>query len=334
MLRLLCLVACFLFVKDTVADTKYIRVTGESYTIEQAKENAFRTAVQQRAGAVVLTDRQATLGKLTKDEISLYSAGYVDDFKIIDITQNGSTFKITMDVLVADSKLFNQTLSRGKTSQSVDGERAVTALSTFMEQKEKGDRMLEMVLSTYPQNAFIISQQPYTLSVDSYRNTVFVVPYTLKWNYDFIVAMNEAMTLLENKVDFIGFMNLAPGNVIIMAKDPKNLIFGSKNVYKFNDIVVLNKIKDSINAKEPRIRLVLSDNSNNILYETCYMPDSISGRKTGFYGVGEPKVFTIHGNEKESGVLSFVIQAQYNYILQRANRVEVQVATDSQCPPQ
>jgi hypothetical protein len=333
MLRLLCLVACFLFVKDVVADTKYIRVTGESYTIEQAKENAFRTAVQQRVGAIVLSERQATLGKLIKDDISLFSAGYVDDYKIIDITQNGSTFKITMDVLVADSKLFNQTLSRGKTSQGVDGEKTLTALSTFIEQKEKGDRMLEMVLSTYPQNAYIVSQQPYTLTVDSYRNTVFVVPYSLKWNYDFIVAMNEAMTLLENKVDFIGFMNLAPGNVIIMAKDPKNLIFGSKNVYKFNDIITLNKIKNSIGSREPRLRLLMTDNSNNILYETCYMPDSLSGRKASFYGIGEPKVFTIHGNEKESGVLTFVIKPEHNYIIQRANKVEVQIATDSQCPP-
>ena len=50
MLRLLCLVACFL-VNNVVAAEKYIRVTGEATTIEQAKENAFRTAVQQRAGS-------------------------------------------------------------------------------------------------------------------------------------------------------------------------------------------------------------------------------------------------------------------------------------------
>ena len=83
MLRLLCLVACLLFANTVIADNKYIRVVGEGSTVEQAKEDAFRTAVQQQAGAIVLSERQSNLGKLDKDNISLFSAGYVDDFKII-----------------------------------------------------------------------------------------------------------------------------------------------------------------------------------------------------------------------------------------------------------
>ena len=83
MLRLLCLVVFFLLVNNANAAEKYIRVVGEGNTIEQAKENAFRTAVQQRAGAVVLSERQSNLGNLSKDNISVFSAGYVDDFKII-----------------------------------------------------------------------------------------------------------------------------------------------------------------------------------------------------------------------------------------------------------
>ena len=76
MLRLLCLVACFLCVNDVLADNKYIRVVGEGTTIEQAKETAFRTAVQQRAGAIELSERQANNGNLDKDNISLFSNYY------------------------------------------------------------------------------------------------------------------------------------------------------------------------------------------------------------------------------------------------------------------
>jgi hypothetical protein len=225
MLRLLCLVACLLFVNTVLADNKYIRVVGEGHTVEQAKEDAFRTAVQQRAGAIVLSERQANLGKLDKDNISLFSAGYVDDFKIIDINQRGSNIRITLDVLVADSKLLNQVLSTGQTNQNVNGERAGAALSTYLDQKQKADKILDVVLSTYPQNAFKVEQKGYVLTVDSYRNATFNIPYTLKWNYDYITAMNEAMTLIEDKVGLIGFFLPAPSNVIIMAKNPKDLIF-------------------------------------------------------------------------------------------------------------
>lgn len=331
MLRLLCLVACFLST-NSIADTKYIRVSGEGSTVEQAKETAFRTAVQQRAGAIVLSERQANSGKLEKDNISLYSAGYVDDFKIIDINQNGSNIKITLDVLVSDSKLLNQILNTGQTSQGINGERAGAALNTFVDKKEKGDRMLDMVLNTYPRNAYIVEQKPYTLSVDSYRNAVISVPYSLKWNYDYITAMNEAMTLLEDKVGLIGFMNLAPSNVIIMAKNPKDLLFGTRNFYKFNDIPVLHRIKSAMQgANEVRIMLEVSDSGGALLYQTCYVPDSVNGRKKSFYGIGEPRILTLYGNESESGTLTATIDQAHNYVVQRASRIEVSVVPDSKC---
>lgn len=332
MLRLLCLVACFLFVNDVLADNKYIRVVGEGTTIEQAKETAFRTAVQQRAGAIVLSERQANSGKLEKDNISLFSAGYVDDFKIIDVNQNGSTIRITLDVLVSESKLLNQVLNTGQTNQSVNGERAGAALSSFIDQKQKGDKLLDMVLSTYPQNAFIVEQKPYTLTVDSYRNATFNVPYSLKWNYDYIVSMNEAMSLVEDKVGLLGLIHPAPSNVIIMAKNPKDFLIGSKNVYKFNDIPLLRRIKNSmLGDREVRIMLEISDNHGKMLYQTCYVPDSVNGRKSSFYNIGETRSLTIFGNEFETGVLKATIEPELNYIVQRASRIEVSVVPDIKC---
>ena len=332
MLQLLCVLTCFLFTNIAVADNKYIRVSGEGSTVEQAKENAFRTAVQQRAGAIVLSERQAINDKLTKDNISLFSAGFVDDFKIIDINQTGSTIKITMDVVVSESKLLNQVLNTGQTTQGINGERAGAALNTFVDSKEKGDRMLDVILSTYPKNAFIVEQKPFTLSVDVNRNAVISVPYSLKWNYDYIVSMNEAMTLVEDKVGLTGFLNLAPSNVIIMAKNPKDLLFGSKNFYKFNDVPTLNRIKNAmLGSNEVRLMLAISDNVGAILYKTCYVPDSVNGRKTSFYGIGEPKVLTLYGNEFESGVLRATINQSHNYVIQRANKIEVSVVSDSKC---
>jgi len=332
MLKLLCLVACFFFANGAVANNKYIRVVGEGTTVEQAKENAFRTAVQQRAGAIVLSERQATGDKLTKDNLSLFSAGYVDDFKIIDINQNDSNIRITLDVLVADSKLLNQVLNTGQTNQGINGERAGAALSTFLEQRQKGDKMLDMVLSTYPQNAFIIEQQPYTLSVDSNRNTIFTIPYSLKWNYNYIVSMNEAMELIKDKVDLYTWINLAPSNVVILAKDPKDWLIGSRNVYKFNDIPMLNKIKNAMRGEnEVSMLLEITDNSGQLLWHGCFIPNSINGRKKSFYGINEPRVLTIYGNESEKDVLNVKIDPAHNYVVQRASKIQVSVVPDRKC---
>ena len=332
MVRLLCLVACFFFANNALADNKYIRVVGEGSTVEQAKENAFRTAVQQRAGAIVLSERQASNDKLTKDNISLFSAGYVDDFKIIDINQNGSNIRITLDVLVADSKLFNQVLNTGQTNQGINGDRAGTALSTFLDQKQKGDKMLDAVLSTYPQNAFIIEQKPYVLSVDSNRNEIITIPYSLKWNYDYIVSMKEAMQLIEDKVDLVTWINLAPSNVVILAKDPKDWLIGSRTVYKFNDIPMLDKIKNAMRGEnEVSMLLEITDNSGQLLYHGCFIPNSVNGRKKSFYGIGEPRIVTIYGNEFEKDTLNVIIDPAHNYVVQRASKIEVSIVPDKKC---
>jgi hypothetical protein len=144
--------------------------------------------------------------------------------------------------------------------------------------------------------------------------------------------MNEAMTLIEDKVGLVGFLNLAPSNVIIMAKNPKDLLFGSKNFYKFNDVPTLNKIKNAmLGSNEVRIMLEISDNSGARLYQTCYVPDSVNGRKKSFYGIGEPKILTLYGNEFESGVLRATIDQSHNYVIQRANKIQVSVVSDSKC---
>jgi len=332
MLRLLCLVACFFFVVNVLGAEKYIRVIGAGSSIEQAKENAFRTAVQQRAGAIVLSERQSTAGTLTKDNISLFSAGYVDDFKIIDINQNGSNIRITLDVLVADSKIYNQVLNTGQSNQSFQGERAVAALNTFIEQKQKGDGLLDAVLGTYPQNAFIVSQKPYVLTVDSNRNATLNIPYTLKWNYAFIASMNEAMSLIEDKMSLIGLITKPISNVTIMAKNPKDILFGEKNSYNFNDKPLLDNIKNSMRGdREVRIMLEIFDNSNILLYHTCYVPDSVNGRKNPFYRAGDPGMLIIYGNEHESGELRATIDPTHNYVIQRASKLEVSVIPEEKC---
>jgi hypothetical protein len=189
-----------------------------------------------------------------------------------------------------------------------------------------------VVLSTYPQNAFIVEQKPYILSVDSNRNAVFTIPYSLKWNYNYIVSMNEAMELIKDKVDLYTWINLAPSNVVIIAKDPKDWLIGKRNVYKFNDIPMLDKIKNSMRGEnETRILLEITDNSGKLLYHTCYVPDSINGKKPSFYGIGEPRVLTIFGNQSETGTLIATIDTAHNYVVQRASKIEVSVVPDKKC---
>jgi hypothetical protein len=324
MLKLLFVVAC-LFTSNAFAD--YIRVVGEGVSVEAAKENGFREAIQIRAGAVVLSERESSTYKLERDDISVYSAGYVKDFKIIRINSQASIYSVTMDVLVQDSKLFNQVLSSGKTNKDINGSSAAVSYRTYVNQQNQKDRLLSRVLATYPQHAFNIKQEEVSVSTDPYRNILLKVPYQLSWNYDYILAFGEAMKLLDD--DRFGRFTPAPSNVVIMGKNPKDFVLGSSTQYRFNDIITLDRIKDSVTGgREVRILLSLRDDMNKVLFKSCVAPHMVNGGSS-FYGIGDPRHFVIYGNAKEQG--TFQVNLRDRNILDRTRTVELSVVASDNC---
>lgn len=321
-MRLLLIAAC-LFITNAFA-TDYIRVVGQGPTTELAKENAFREAIMIRVGTVVVSERESTIAELKRDDISVYSAGYVNDYKIVSVVNNGSVVNVTIDVLVADSKLVNQRLNSGSTTNTINGENASVNYKTFIDQKNKADKLINTVLSSYPKSAYIIEQSPYQIGVDSFRNAVLTVHYKLKWNYDYIVAFNELMSLVEDGK--YGMFEHAPSNVIILGKNPKDYVLGEKKHYKFTDVILLDRLKDSMtHGREAKLKLSITDtNLNNLIYQ-CF-----NVNKT-YFSVGDPRSIVLYGNTKEEGVLQLRIPVEYNNILQRASNIQVSIVPFNQC---
>jgi hypothetical protein len=321
-MRLLLIAAC-LFITNAFANG-YIRVVGTGPTLELAKENAFREAIMIRVGTVVVSERESTITDLKRDNISVYSAGYVNDYKIISVVNNGSVVNVTVNVLVADSKLVNQRLNSGKTTNTINGENAAVSYKTFIDQKIKADRLIKTVLSSYPSSAYIVEQSPYQIGVDSFRNAVLSVHYKLKWNYDYIIAFNELMSLVEDGK--YGMFERAPSNVIVMGKNPKDYVLGEKKHYKFTDVVLLDNLKNSMTyGREAKLKLSISDNSLNNVVSQCFNINNT------YFSVGEPRNLVIYGNTKEEGVLQLRIPIEYNSILQRASNIQVSVVPFNQC---
>ena len=62
----------------------YIRVETTASTFEQAKEQNFRLAIQEALGTFVLSEKVVKFEQIVRDDIVMYSGGYVQDFKIIE----------------------------------------------------------------------------------------------------------------------------------------------------------------------------------------------------------------------------------------------------------
>lgn len=315
---LLCLVA-------TTAGA--IQVTGEGSTFEEAKLNAFKTAIEFEAGAVVVSERESNNYKLVRNEILVYSSGYITDYKIINTIKQGNHVKVLVDVQVASNKLADRILGVGKDAKTFDTDKHSNQYNSYLQGKQNGDRLLQQLLNDYPKKAYNLTQGVHQLKVDVNRNGIIEIPLELKWNYKFIESLNEALKILEDGSN--GLFKASPSNVTVMAKDPKDWVIGSKNQYKFNDMNTVSTIAQTLQNNQPRILVSIKNLSNKIAFQQCYIPDSLSGKKPAFYDASNHVV--VYGNriEKNKIQLNFI---NMHEVIKEIQSIELNIVADNNCP--
>ena len=315
---LLCLVAPF---------ANALQVSGEGYTFEEAKQNAFRTAIEFAAGSVVTSERESNNYKLVKDEILVYSAGYITDYKIVNTIKSGNHVRVILDVQVSSNKLSDRILGVGKEPKNFDANKHHNQYQTYLQGKNNADRLLNQVLNDYPKKAFTVTQGVHQFKVDTYRNGVIEIPLEFKWNYNFIASFNEVLKVLEDGSN--GLLTPSPGNVTVMAKDPKDWILGNKNQYKFNDMVITSTIRDKMQRNKPNILLSIKDINNNTTFKQCYVPDSVVGKKPAFYDLGTTLV--VYGNQTEKNLIELQL-TNMEEAIKHIHNIELSIVDDSNCP--
>lgn len=318
-----------IFLSVNVFAKNYIRVEGHGSNLEIAKEKAFREAIQIAAGTIVLSQRITTMQDIKQDNISVYSAGYITDFKIIRVSNNNNEVHVILDVLVSESKMFNQVLNSGGTDKPFNGNNVHGAATSYLNQRRQADHLLHQLLNTYPENAYNLKTKSYTIYIDSDRNTILSIPFKLNWNYDFIVAFNEAMHKL-NDSNF-SFYQTAPGNVYVMAKNPKDYIIGERSHFKFKDVIFLENLKKYIENNELRLQLILRNNQYDVIYKNCFVPQGIRGHMTPFYDVTNANRITIYGNTAEETELQLTVPSHRLHLLKQVSHIELLPVSNKKC---
>lgn len=327
MLRyLLCIWLAFVNVANADQNS-YLTVTGIGNNFQQAKENAFRKAIEFKVGTTVLSDLEIRNYKIAKQEIYLYSAGYVDDYKILQQDSVNGSVVVLMEVLVSESKIKNRIISAGKSSTDFENQKHTAQVGTYMQERVSADRILAKHLAGYPKKAYEIKQQPYNITLNEYRQPVLNIPYSLNWNYEYIKTLREILNTIEHGSN--GLFKNSESAVVIMVKDPKDWILGEKTTHKFNDLNTVNQVHNALNGyNQIRIIVRLKDLYNNDIHAICYSPRFISGYGETFYDTGEPRVKMFYGNAKEQGLIKLPVNLD---IIDKTSKIELSIDADHIC---
>lgn len=191
------LAIALLFVSYSALAGVTVEVEGHGGTPEQAKNNAFRAAIQQVVGTLVLSNREVKDNRLVRDEILDYSAGFVEDYEVTDAYQDEpNRHTVHMIVTVSDSKIAQRMISRAENNQHIHGAKVYDSVQSEIDMRNKGTQLLNEVLGSYPQNAYVINSGQSEFKVGRMRRPYVDFDYDITMSKPWVEAFNEAVSLV------------------------------------------------------------------------------------------------------------------------------------------
>jgi len=248
----------------SVKQSSFIRASGTGASSEAAKDAAFRKAIEERVGVLVLGERAIADYRLIKDEILSFSAGYVDDYRVVERKKMGDMWLVTADVWVSSSRITNRIFIGANAREELPGMRAAESFDSFIEQRRQADRLLSKLLAGFPQDALVIKFLGTDVEFDAERNALMTVNYNLSWNQNYLIALAETLDQLEDRAG----RNANPsGKIRLNYQKPEDWL-GTLDTFYFKDKILFKQIKDRLKRERVGIKLQIFNNDAAV-FEEC-----------------------------------------------------------------
>lgn len=298
-----------------------IRSTGVGSSFEEAKESAFKQAIENRIGVLVLSDREVQSYKLLKDEILTYSAGYVDDYTVISQDKSGRKWFVTVDVWVSSSKLTSRIISSKESDGKMNGKKASDSFTSYVKQKQQADRLTSKVLAGFPENAVVAKFDRTELKFDSNRNAQVLIYFETNWNRGYLDSLMELLSLIQDGRDSQNVV----GQVRVHYKE-KGDWFPTVVKYQFSDAKLMNEFSQKFDNRRIAVRLKLKD-GKLVTYENCWnLPET-------YTTLGYGEVVNILGHRGYQSVITLTIPygTSAQRMLESSNKAHLSVESSERC---
>jgi hypothetical protein len=309
-----------------------VDVQAKGATFEIAKTDAFRLAVEQAVGTLLLSETEMQNGNITRRDVINYASGYVDRFEVLSRTDNPDNVQVTFRVWISHSQIANRLLGQSKDNGQFDGSRASAQISTLLQERQTGDRAVAVVLGDFPKRAFNIKVGKLELKFDERRNAVVEIPFLMSWSYDYLVSLSEILKK-TSQAEYAqpcwrkDAVCKNPSYVRMNIQIP-NKFFGSKNwlTYGFDEMDKVNLVKQSMIAKPFSVQVTVNDQSNQVILSQCYKWNQLGSFVYPYYDT----TVVIDGFYVLNGSVPVNFGQRLN-ALESINNVDVVVVLDTQC---
>ena len=248
---------------DTVQEVYYIRVQSVGSTESDARKEAFRLAVDQAVGSLLVSETEVKNGNVARHDVINYSSGYVHDFEYVNIYRQNGKVTLQIDVYVSKSKIAERLTVQGQTTGELQGGRIAEAFKSIQDEHQNGDRLLKAVIGDFPHKAINVKNinVEYT---NPNRQPTLNIYFELTWKSKYLTALKEA---LGNTMQPIHANQLRENGVVF---------FDHKCIWSCYEAFTTDENRFAVfyygvmEQSAPMVQVTLLDVHQQPVYQTCY----------------------------------------------------------------
>ena len=305
--------------KDRV-EVYYVRVQGTAPNESQARDNAFRLAINQAVGSLIVSETAVRNGNLDRHEILNYSSGFVHDFRVLRTSVSGSNVQVEMDVWVSKSLIADRVLNVSRGQAQVEGGRISAQIQSFQKERATADRVLETVLADYPGRAFDISVGKTQVAADEQRKIWLQVPIEIAWNKKYMASLTEAVRTVNQKPNCSGWFSVCQSEYVVRAPGV---------TAHFDDDRVYWIFERHTSRSNPQVMMTIMDSSGRPQHRDCFSVPELGHDYSPWKFVELGGLIQI--NDWRWKRTNLLVELT-NLPVANLDRIEVAVVRQSECP--
>lgn len=299
----------------------YVEVESQGSSFEDAKQRAFKIAVEKAVGSLVLNETEVADQNIIRNDVVMYSSGIVEKYKIKNQTSEGSQTRLVMEVWVSDSRIADRLMTIGKGNVLIAGDQVVATERTRRDEQMAGDQVIVAVANDFPKRAFEIKVQNTQVERQG-RDSQLIVNARLTWSKYYVKSLIDALE--RTKSGEKGY----PSVISVKPTDGFFVVFAGYNDRE-KEQILKNRFIDS----NPMVQVTaLGNNSNDVLMQDCYTVPEITEEF-----VTASKYASLHIQGNYSINLKLAIGNKYNNYNTFFNKIEriksfaLRVIPENQC---
>jgi hypothetical protein len=181
------------------ADAKVTRITESGNSSEDAKQRAFKRAIEYRVGVLIVGERIVENQEINQ-KLLTYSSGFIRDYQLVESQIKGGKYVETYDIWVEDSKIAEGLLSIKNINFSFEGKKLLEVIKNKDLQNNNAAELVGHLLEGWPSKAINITYNSRSVEYDINRNVLLNLNgISINWSKDFEKSLQEAFDRVSIK---------------------------------------------------------------------------------------------------------------------------------------